>query len=131
MEKLMRIEFPLFIWKRQPLSVRILHGLVLVGFVSFIPVFLWHQKMFLAIAATLAWIGFMYVGLFALFGSRKTVIDLWYPEGHLGRLLPWNSERMMLAVIRTMGVIFVGFMSLMAYDILRNGTTFAYNHLGR
>ncbi len=38
---------------------------------------------------------------------------------------------MTLVAIRIIGVTFVCFMSFMAYDILRNGTTFAYNHLGR
>ncbi|MBB5343126.1 hypothetical protein [Tunturibacter empetritectus] len=127
----MRIEFPLLDWKGRPLSVRILHALFVVGFISFIPVLLWHQRVFLAIAATLTWIGFMYAGLFALFASRQTVIDLWYPPNSLQRLLPWNSEGQALIAIRLIGTIAIGFVSFMAYVILRNGTTVAYNHLGR
>jgi FtsH-binding integral membrane protein len=102
-----------------------------LAILSFLPLFFWKTQLSLAITFGLTWISFLYIGLFALFAKQTTVLEYWYPSNHLGRLLPWNSETQVLIAIRFIGIVFVGFIVFMAYIILRDGPTAAYNPLGR
>jgi|ERR1700679_1812622 hypothetical protein len=111
-----------------PTSVRIHHGLLLAGFLSFMPLFFWKNQYILGTAATITWIAFIYSGLLMIFGSRGTILSLWRPL----RPRPWihtdGDSIAFVVFIRLFGAVILAFMLSPIFPSVRNSFVHAFQH---
>ena len=116
-------------WSNQTTAARLHQILLLVAVVAFVPMFFWPNKRLLFVAASLTWIAFVYTGLLMIFGTRSTVLNLWWSSTR--RWMSGTSDDTMLVIIRIMGVATVAFMLFAAFLIFHNGLTYGFQNFGR
>jgi hypothetical protein len=115
----------------EPTSVRVLNGLVTAGFLLlFLRVF-WHNQLLLMVGAVVTYVALFYAGLFAIFGARSTVLNLWFPRIKR-KWLQGQTDDQLLFQIRVIGVIFIAFLLIAPFQIIRTSfTSHTVQHLGR
>ena len=110
---------------KMPSAPSIAAALTFTSFLSFMPLFVWHKQALLALAATLTFLTFLFVGTASLYGSNQTVVSIAWG----GRKSP--SDKSSVIQGRVLGGIMLAFTLFCMYSIFDGGLRSTYEHIGR